>query len=148
MTKESAQSLCDSLELTSEFFDRDNEEYVLLKENNPKLLAAYEGLFTLAYGMDCNCPIGDASECQTCPNNIQQSTASIKFIPEEPIMTQARFELKEDENGRRFWWGAQEDWKDPTEVGENGQLIQIHVDAFEIGTIIEMREPIKGVDNE
>ena len=50
LSKTSAQCLCDSIELNSEFFDEDNEEYVLLKENNPSLLVAYEALFTLAYG--------------------------------------------------------------------------------------------------
>lgn len=48
MSKESAQELCDSIELNSEFFDGDNEEYILLREGNPQLLNAYGELFTLA----------------------------------------------------------------------------------------------------
>lgn len=49
LTKELARELSDSIGLTSEFFDLDNEEYVLLKENNRKLLEAYEVLYTFAY---------------------------------------------------------------------------------------------------
>ncbi len=49
LTKELARELSDSIGLTSEFFDLDNEKYVLLKENNRKLLEAYEVLYTIAY---------------------------------------------------------------------------------------------------
>lgn len=48
LTKELAQELCDSIELYSDFFDESNEEFILLRDNNPKLLAAYEELFTIA----------------------------------------------------------------------------------------------------
>lgn len=48
LTKQHAQELCDALEIYAEFFDEDNEEYILLRDNNPTLLEAYEELFTLA----------------------------------------------------------------------------------------------------
>ncbi len=48
LTKEQAMELCDSIELNNEFFDEDNEEYILLKENNPHLFDAYSVLFTIA----------------------------------------------------------------------------------------------------
>lgn len=48
LTRELAQELCDSIELYSDFFDEDNEEYILLKENNPTLIKAYEVIYTLA----------------------------------------------------------------------------------------------------
>jgi len=43
-----AQELCDSIEIYADFFDPESEEYILLKQNNPTLLDAYEELFTLA----------------------------------------------------------------------------------------------------
>ena len=49
LTKEMAMVLCESIDLNSEFFDETNEEWVLLKENNPELLEAYDDLFTLAH---------------------------------------------------------------------------------------------------
>lgn len=49
LTTDQAEELCDSIGLYSDFFDEDNEEYILLKENNPDLLSAYEVLFTIAY---------------------------------------------------------------------------------------------------
>lgn len=52
LSEESAKQLCGCLELTSEFFDEDNEEFILLKQNNPRLFSAYEELFTIAYGAD------------------------------------------------------------------------------------------------
>lgn len=48
LSKESAQSLCDALDLTSEFFDEDSEEYIMLRDNNPGLFQAYGDLFTIA----------------------------------------------------------------------------------------------------
>ncbi len=48
MSKESARALCDALDLTSEFFDEDSEEYIMLREGNPELFQAYGELFTIA----------------------------------------------------------------------------------------------------
>ena len=49
LSKASAIALCDSIDLNSEFFDDTNEEYLLLKDQNPGLLTAYEELFTIAF---------------------------------------------------------------------------------------------------
>lgn len=49
LTQKQAQEICDSIDLNSEFFDESDEEYILLKANNPDLLEAYEQLFTIAY---------------------------------------------------------------------------------------------------
>lgn len=49
LTQRQAQEICDSIDLNSSFFDEDDEEYILLKENNPELLDAYEVLFTIAF---------------------------------------------------------------------------------------------------
>lgn len=52
-----------------------------------------------------------------------------------------RFELRQDEDtGRKFWFGGEEEWKDPTEVGEDGTLI-VNADAFQVGTIFVFIEP-------
>jgi len=48
LSREEARALCDSIELYSDFFDVDNDEYIMLKENNPVLLGAYEVIFTMA----------------------------------------------------------------------------------------------------
>ena len=48
LSREEARALCDSIEIYSDFFDVDNEEYIMLKENNPVLLGAYEVIFTIA----------------------------------------------------------------------------------------------------
>jgi hypothetical protein len=49
LTKESALALCDALDLQSDFFDEQNEEYTMLEEGNPELLVAYNELFTIAH---------------------------------------------------------------------------------------------------
>ncbi len=54
LSKDSAIELCDSIEIDSSFFDESNEEFILLKENNPRLLTAYEELFALAYGEEAH----------------------------------------------------------------------------------------------
>ena len=48
LSREEARARCDSIEIYSDFFDVDNEEYIILKENNPVLLGAYEVIFTIA----------------------------------------------------------------------------------------------------
>ena len=48
LSRQAARQLCEALEIYSDFFDEDNEEYILLKENNSDLLEAYEELFTIA----------------------------------------------------------------------------------------------------
>jgi len=48
LTKEQASDLCDALDIYPDFFDENNEEYILLKEHNPSLLNAYETLFAIA----------------------------------------------------------------------------------------------------
>ena len=50
-----------------------------------------------------------------------------------------RFELR-IENGRRFWWGAEDGWKDATEIGENG-VLTLDAAAFAVGTILILSEP-------
>jgi len=48
LTVKSAQVLCEALEIYSDYFDEDNEECVMLKENNLDLFNAYVELFELA----------------------------------------------------------------------------------------------------
>lgn len=50
------------------------------------------------------------------------------------------FELRIDDDGRRYWWGGEDGWKDPTEIGEDGTLT-LRADAFTVGTILRFTEP-------
>ena len=50
-----------------------------------------------------------------------------------------RFELR-IEDGRRFWWGSENGWKDATEIGENG-VLTLDAAAFAIGTVLTLTEP-------
>src|SRR5690348_14358731 len=64
---------------------------------------------------------------------------NIAFYKE--LIMSGRFELRVDEDtGRRYWWGGEDGWKDPTEVGEDGTLI-VHVDSFQPGTVLVFTEP-------
>ena len=58
-----------------------------------------------------------------------------------------RFELRQDDFGRRYWWGAEDGWKDPTEIGENGVLM-LDAAHFAIGTVITLVEPCEEDDHE
>lgn len=49
LSKEPAIELCESIDLNTEFFDEDNEEYTMLRDDNYRLWVAYQELFTLAY---------------------------------------------------------------------------------------------------
>lgn len=52
-----------------------------------------------------------------------------------------RFELRQDEDtGRIYWWGAEDGWKDATEVGKDGTLT-LSVEHFKVGTILRFSEP-------
>lgn len=51
------------------------------------------------------------------------------------------FELRRDEEtGRRYWWGSEDGWKDPTEIGEDG-VLTISAEHFAIGTRLQLIEP-------
>jgi hypothetical protein len=55
----------------------------------------------------------------------------------------ARFELRQDEDtDRLYWWGAENGWKDATEIGENG-VLTLDASAFAIGTVLTLIEPGK-----
>jgi hypothetical protein len=55
-----------------------------------------------------------------------------------------RFELRKDEEtGRMYWWGAEDGWKDATEIGEDG-VLTLSAEHFAVGTIIELSEPEDG----
>jgi hypothetical protein len=58
----------------------------------------------------------------------------------------ARFELRE-EDGRLYWWGAENGWKDATEIGEKG-VITIDAKGFEVGTVILVSEPSPQISTE
>ncbi len=49
LSRNSAIALCDALDLNSEFFDEENEDYIILKDSNPNLFQAYTDIFTIAY---------------------------------------------------------------------------------------------------
>lgn len=51
-----------------------------------------------------------------------------------------RFELR-IEDGRRFWWGYEDGWKDETEIGKNG-VLTIDAAEFAIGTVFTLSEPM------
>lgn len=53
-----------------------------------------------------------------------------------------RFELC-IEDGRRFWWGAEDGWKDATEIGKNG-VLTLDASRFAIGTVLTLTEPQDG----
>ena len=60
--------------------------------------------------------------------------------------TTGRFELRQDEDtGRLYWWGGEDGWKDPTEIGEDGVLI-LDGQHFAIGTVLLFREPSAAPD--
>jgi len=48
LTCEDATNLCEALDLTSDFFDESNEEYILMRQNNVGLMEAMSTLFTIA----------------------------------------------------------------------------------------------------
>lgn len=52
ITKESAKTLCDFLNLSKEFFDENNEDYITLKRCNENIATAYRELFELAEGVE------------------------------------------------------------------------------------------------
>lgn len=49
LTKDEALELCDSVEINEDFIDNENEEYLLLRDNNPRLLRAYTKLIDIAF---------------------------------------------------------------------------------------------------
>lgn len=54
------------------------------------------------------------------------------------------FELKQDEDtGRKYWYGAEDGWKDGTEVGEDGVLI-MNSEHFPVGTKLIFNDPTDG----
>jgi len=55
----------------------------------------------------------------------------------------ANIELREDDDGRRYWYGAEDGWKEPTELGEDGVLM-LSVEHFAVGTKLYMEEPRHG----
>lgn len=62
-------------------------------------------------------------------------------VDDRAIRSWGHFELRQDEEtGRRYWFGAESDWKDGTEVGRNGVLI-LDSKHFEVGTRLVMTEP-------
>ena len=49
-----------------------------------------------------------------------------------------QFELKQDEDtGRRYWWGAEDGWKDATEIGDEDGTLIMRPEHFSIGTILK-----------
>lgn len=56
----------------------------------------------------------------------------------------ARFELRRDEDtGRLYWWGAEDGWKDATEIGEDA-VLTLNGANFQVGTILRLSEPFDG----
>lgn len=77
-----------------------------------------------------------ATYCFECGRDLRLPMAS----GEDQIIERGRFELRE-EDGRRFWFGGEEGWKDATEVGEDGVLI-MSADHFPVGTVLEFTGPV------
>lgn len=72
----------------------------------------------------------------------QEVRGILKHFGEDSARHFGRFEVREDEDaGRRYWWGAEDGWKDPTEVGEDG-VITVDARHFAIGAVLYMSEPI------
>lgn len=46
---QSAKAICESIDLNSGFFDEDDEEYTMLRDQNHQLWVAYGELYELAY---------------------------------------------------------------------------------------------------
>jgi hypothetical protein len=59
------------------------------------------------------------------------------------ITHHAHFEVREDEEtGRRYWYGAEDGWKDATDVGdEHGRMI-LDPKHYAVGTVLVMTEPL------
>jgi hypothetical protein len=56
-------------------------------------------------------------------------------------MHTGRFKVRVDEDtGRRYWWGGEDGWKDPAEIGENG-VLTIDAQHFAVGTVLHLSEP-------
>lgn len=51
---------------------------------------------------------------------------------------EAYFELIEDEDGRVFWHGAEDGWKDACDMGD---MLILDAKQFKVGTVIRMEEP-------
>jgi len=65
----------------------------------------------------------------------------IKQENSERTYSYGSFELCQDEEtGRLYWWGAEDGWKDPTEIGEEG-VLTMKAEHFKLGTTLTMREP-------
>jgi len=45
---QSAKVICESIDLNSDFFDEENEEYTMLRDQNHQLWVAYGELFELS----------------------------------------------------------------------------------------------------
>jgi hypothetical protein len=54
-----------------------------------------------------------------------------------------QFELKED-SGRKYWFGAEDGWKDATEIGDKEGTLVIGVDHFPVGTKLIFQDPTDG----
>lgn len=58
----------------------------------------------------------------------------------EDEIAYGHFEVKE-EDGRHFWFGAEDGWKDSDEIGEDG-VLTIDAKHFAVGTVLAMSEPV------
>lgn len=76
---------------------------------------------------------------------IAQELASTREQAENEEVGYGYFEVMQDEEtGRKYWYGAEDGWKDPEEIGENG-VITMDAKAFEVGTVLTVREPIESL---
>lgn len=66
--------------------------------------------------------------------------AAREILPDQHT---GRFELRRDEDtGRLYWWGGEDGWKDPTEIGEDG-VLTLDAQHFAVGTVLKMTEPVE-----
>ena len=54
-----------------------------------------------------------------------------------------RFELMEDEvTKEKYWFGAEEDWKEGTKIGTDDGTLILKPDAFPVGTVLDFSQVI------
>lgn len=99
-------------------------------------------------GQTCDCDGEDVWNDwagRTCRHACDEEDADLyltdaAWSAEDKYARIGRFESR-TEDGRRFWWGYEDGWKDETEIGKDG-VLTIDAAEFAIGTILTLSEPM------